>query len=86
MEFIIAIAVFAIAFVFLSLGRIMGRKHELHSCGSGKDNKCVSCGDKNADDDHLRDDAGLSNAAMLGNPNRKNRFIDKLDFRPEKLE
>ena len=86
MEFIIAIAVFAIAFVFLSLGRFMGRKHELHSCGGGKDESCASCGDKNADDDHLRDDAGLSNVAELGNPNRKNRFIDKLDFRPEKLD
>ena len=86
MEFILVPVIFAIALLLLSLGKLLGKDQEFHTCSSeGED--CETCATNDLDIGfHSIDEAGLSNVAQLGNPNRKNRFIDTLDFRPDKIK
>jgi len=87
MEFILVPVIFAAALLLLSLGRLLGHKSIEGSCSAGSKiegiDSCAACSTKT--DDILEDEAGLKNVAELGNPNRKHIFIDKLDFKPDKL-
>lgn len=86
-EFIIVPVIFGIALLLLSLGKLLGKEQEFHSCGTGADSEeCATCAVPDMENAaKFKDESGLTNVAQLGNPNRKNRFIDRLDFRPDKL-
>lgn len=85
-QFIIVPIIFGIALLLLSLGKLLGSKHEIHTSCSGEED-CDTCAVSEMEKEAgINDPAGLGNVAQLGNPNRKNRFIDQLDFRPEKFE
>ena len=87
MEFLLVPIVFGIAFLLLALGQFFGKKQKLHSCSSGKeDENCASCSSTDMEFYQSKDDPGFKNVAELGNPNRKTRFIDKLDFKPERFK
>jgi len=85
-QFIIVPIVFGIALLLLSLGKLLGSKHEVHTSCSTEDD-CDTCAVSEMEKESGIDDpAGLTNVAQLGNPNRKNRFIEQLDFHPDKLD
>ena len=87
MEFILVLVIFSVAILLLSLGRLLGSKHDLHGCKGGEgDQGCATCSSPEMDFYKSNDDPGFKNVAQLGNPNRKNRFIDKLDFKPERFK
>ncbi len=87
MELLLVPVIFGAALLLLSLGRLLGHKQIESTCSAGSKidgvDSCASCSTKT--DDVLQDEAGLKNVAELGNPNRKHIFIDKLDFKPERL-
>ena len=86
MEFLFVPLIIGLAMVFLAIGKILGKDKELHSCKSGAEDDCINCSTTDNEQILAPDDPGFKNVAKLGNPNRKNRFIDKLDFRPERFE
>lgn len=75
-----AIAVFGISFLLLSLGVILTKK-EMHagSCGSGlvvkgEELSCGACPSKEAELCASGDKEGYATLAQLGNPKRKHQF------------
>ena len=86
MEFLLVPLIIGLALVLLSVGKIFGRENELHSCKGEEEDDCLSCATSDKQEILSPDDPGFKNVAKLGNPNRKNRFIDKLDFRPERFK
>jgi len=87
MQFILVPIIFALAILLLSLGKLLGRKDSLHSCSGGEDgDECTTCASVDIGFYQSKDDPGFSNVAQLGNPNRKNRFIEELDFKPERFK
>ncbi len=87
MEFLLVPIIFALALIMLSIGKLLGKDKELHSCKGGDgDSECTTCANPDMDFNNSKDDPGFSNVAKLGDPNRKTRFIDKLDFKPERFK
>jgi len=87
MEFLLVLLFFGLALLLLALGKLLGGKHEYHTCNSeNEDEDCAACNSIDTEFYLSKDDPGFSNVAQLGNPNRKNRFIDKLDFKPERFK
>ncbi len=85
MEFLLGLIVMAVAFALLSLGQFFGKKKQnLGGCSSDED--CGSCSNEEVEFYKSDDDPGFKNVAELGNPNRKKRFIDTLDFKPERFK
>ena len=86
-EFIIVPLLFGLAMLLLSLGKIFDNEKELHSCkgGSEADSACGSCISDEFKTYKDKTDPGFENVAKLGNPNRNRRFIDKIDFKPERF-
>ncbi len=87
MEFLIVPVIFGLAFALLAIGQFFGKKQQLHSCSSDHEGEgCSTCANPDVEFYQSEDDPGFKNVAQLGNPNRKNRFIDKLDFKPERFK
>ena len=87
MEFLIVPIIFGIAFALLGIGQFFGKKQKLHSCSGDDDGEgCSTCANPDVEFYQSEDDPGFKNVAELSNPNRKNRFIDKLDFKPERFK
>ncbi len=87
MQFILVPVIFGLAFLLLALGKLLGRKDNLHSCSSGTDGEgCATCASADMEFYQSKDDPGFANVAQLGNPNRKNRFVEELDFKPERFK
>ena len=94
MEFVLTLVLFSLSFLLFSIGRLMGRKQVRTSCGGGTGKKIkdigATCGACNAFDELKfykdKEDPGFENIARLGYPNRDKRFIDKLDFKPERFK
>ena len=93
MEFLIVPFIFGAAFLLLGIGKFIGNKNLSTSCSStehipGLDHDEESCGCKQDDVNFYIDkaDPGFDRVAQLGYPNRKNRFIDKLDFNPDRFK
>ena len=92
MEFLLVPIIFAGALILLGIGKIFGDKQLQNSCAAGKhvhagDHDDASCGCSNEDVKFYlsKEDPGLDKVASLGYPNRKKRFIDKLDFKPDRF-
>ncbi|MGD9899643.1 MAG: hypothetical protein AB7T22_11025 [Calditrichaceae bacterium] len=89
MEFLLVPIIFAVALLLLSLGKLMGGKEVHTSCSAGSHiegvDACGSCDTESVKFYTSEKDPGFENVAKLGNPNRKTRFIDKLDFKPERF-
>ncbi|MBD3223933.1 MAG: hypothetical protein GF313_04340 [Caldithrix sp.] len=91
MEFLFVPIIFGSALVLLSIGRFIGKKHEIHtSCSAGRningvDASCGACSNEDIKFYKSKNDPGFENVAKLGNPTRNKRFIDKLHFRPERF-
>ena len=87
MQFILVPIIFGLAFLLLGLGKLLGRKDSLHSCSSdGDGEECSTCASFDVEFYQSKDDPGFTNVAQLGNPNRKNRFVEELDFKPERFK
>lgn len=86
MQLIFTLIFFGVAFLLLAMGQFFGKKQKLHGCGGGDEEECTTCANPDVEFYQSKDDPGFSNVAQLGNPGRKNRFIDKLDFRPERFQ
>lgn len=85
MEFLLVPIVLGAAFGLLAIGQFFGKKKQnLGGCSS--DGDCNSCSNEDLEFYNSDDDPGFKNVAELGNPNRKNRFIDTLDFKPERFK
>ncbi len=92
-EFLLTLILFTLSFVLFSVGRFFGRKQVHTACGgAGKKIKDIgsTCGACNAIEELKfykdKTDPGFENVARLGYPNRDKRFIDKLDFKPERFK
>jgi len=93
MEFLIVPFILGAAFFLLGIGKFIGGKNLSTSCSStkhipGLDHDKESCGCKEDDVNFYidKDDPGFDRVAQLGYPNRKKRFIDKLDFKPDRFK
>lgn len=92
MEFLIVPVIFGIAFALLGIGKFMGGKDLGSSCSSSKalaekghTDACGACANEDVKFYLDKEDPGFNNVARLGYPNRKKRFIDKLDFKPDRF-
>ena len=80
MEIILAIIIFAVCFVLLSLGVIFAKKSiRAGSCGSGmivkgEEISCGVCASKEAEICPSGDKEGYATLAQLGNPKRKKKY------------
>ncbi len=82
MEIILALVVFGMSFLLLSIGVLFGKKH-IHagSCGSniivkGEPLSCGACPSKSAEVCPSGDKEGFATLAQLGNPGRKRQYKD----------
>ncbi len=85
MEFLLVPIVLGMAFALLALGQFFGKKKQKLGGCSGEDD-CSTCSNDDLEFYQSDEDPGFKNVAELGNPNRKKRFIDKLDFKPERFK
>ncbi len=94
MEFLLVPLIFGTAFVLLSIGKIITGKQISGSCSAGaslkehghEDASCGSCSNEDVKFYLSKDDPGFDKVASLGYPNREKRFIDKLDFKPDRFK
>ncbi|KAA3612999.1 MAG: hypothetical protein D8M58_11860 [Calditrichaeota bacterium] len=93
MEFIIVPLIFGVALFLLGVGKFIGGKSLSASCSStdhipGLAHDEENCGCKKDDVNFYidKEDPGFDRVAQLGYPNRKKRFIDKLDFKPDRFK
>ena len=93
MEFLIVPLIFGAAVLLLGFGKFIGGKELGNSCSSSKhlaakghdDASCGACTNEDVKFYLSKDDPGFEKVASLGYPNRKKRFIDKLDFKPDRF-
>lgn len=94
MEFLIVPFIFGAAFLLLGLGRFIGGKEIGTSCSSSKhivtkdhdDTSCGACSNEDVKFYIDKEDPGFEKVASLGYTQRDKRFIDKLDFKPERFK
>ena len=86
MEFLLVPLIIGLTLILLSIGKILGKETDLHSCKGEGDEDCQNCAAPDKEEILSPDDPGFKNVAELGNPNRKQRFIDRLGFRPERFK
>lgn len=86
MEFIIVPVLFAIALGLLSLGKILGKDTELHTCkGGGEAESCGSCTCDTKMTQPADENAALKDIARMDDPNREKRYTSRLNVNPERL-
>ena len=93
MEFLIVPLIFGAALALLGIGKFIGGKELGTSCSSSKaladkghdEASCGACSNEDVKFFLNKEDAGFDKVASLGYPNRKKRFIDKLDFNPDRF-
>lgn len=94
MEFLIVPLIFGVAFFLLGIGKFIGGKDLGTSCSTSKnlaehhghdDASCGACSNEDVKFYISKDDPGFEKVASLGYPNREKRFIDKLDFKPDRF-
>ena len=93
MEFLIVPLIFGAAVVLLAIGKFVGGKELGSSCSSTKaladkghdEAACGACTNEDVKFYLDKNDPGFDKVAQLGYPNRKKRFIDKLDFNPDRF-
>jgi hypothetical protein len=93
MEFLIVPFIFGIALALLGIGKFIGNKDLGTSCSAGKaladkghdEASCGACSNEDVRFYLNKEDPGFDKVASLGYPNRKKRFIDKLDFNPDRF-
>lgn len=94
MEFLFVPIIFGIAFFFLGIGKFIAGNDLSTSCSSSKhlakhghDSECHGgCDNEDVKFYIDKEDPGFEKVATLGYPNREKRFIDKLDFKPERFK
>ncbi|RMH60455.1 MAG: hypothetical protein D6677_13720 [Calditrichaeota bacterium] len=94
MEFLLVPLFFGAAVTLLGLGKLLGGRELGSSCSSGvhlkehghDDATCGACSNEDVKFYVSREDPGFDRVAQLGYPNREKRFIDKLDFKPERFK
>lgn len=92
MEFLLVPFIFGIAFALLGIGKFIGDKNLSSSCSSSKalaekghSDACGACSNEDVKFYLDKNDPGFDKVASLGYPNRDKRFIDKLDFKPDRF-
>ena len=93
MEFIFVPFIFGTAFVLLGIGKFIGGKDISTSCSSSKhivakgddDTSCGACSNEDVKFYVDKEDPGFDKVASLGYAGRENRFIEKLDFKPDRF-
>ncbi len=94
MEFLIVPVLFGGAIFLLGIGKFIGGKDLNSSCSSGDhlkdyghaDASCGACDNEDVKFYISKEDPGFDRVASLGYPNRDKRFIDKLDFKPDRFK
>ncbi len=94
MEFLLVPLFFAAALILLNIGKFIGGRQLQNSCSAGKhlhqkghdDASCGACDNEDVKFYLSKDDDGLDKVASLGYPGRDKRFIDKLDFKPDRFK
>ncbi len=94
MEFLIVPFIFGVALLLLGIGKFIGGKDIGTSCSSSKhlvakdhdDTSCEGCSNEDVKFYIDKEDPGFDNVAKLGYAKRGKRFIEKLDFKPDRFK